>query len=55
MKKYITVREVAEMFGVHQETVYRWLREGKLKYIRIGHIYHIDPESLEQPTSPNPH
>jgi len=57
MKQYITVAEVVKRLGVHQETVYRWLREGKIKYIRIGHIYHIDPDSLEQaggnpPTQP---
>lgn len=48
MKQYITVAEVVKRLGVHQETVYRWLREGKIKHIRIGRIYHIDPDSLEQ-------
>lgn len=48
MKQYITVAEVVKKLGVHQETVYRWIREGKIKHIRIGRIYHIDPDSLEQ-------
>lgn len=46
MKQYITVAELAKLLGVHQETVYRWLREGKIKHIRIGRFYHIDRDAV---------
>ena len=35
-KKLLTINEVAELFGVHPETLRRWDNEGKLKAIRIG-------------------
>jgi len=39
-KKFLKIREVAELLGVHQETVRRWDRDGKLKSIRIGKTGH---------------
>ena len=30
------VREVAEMLGIHERTVSRWLREGRLKRVKLG-------------------
>ena len=38
--KLITIREAAEMLGVHPETLRRWDNEGKLKAIRIGDVGH---------------
>lgn len=39
-KKILTIREVSEMFGVHQQTLRRWDKEGKLKAIRVGKVGH---------------
>jgi len=39
-KELLTIREVADMFGVHPETLRRWDNEGKLKAIRIGELGH---------------
>lgn len=39
-KEFLSIREVAEFFGVHQETLRRWDREGKLKSVRIGERGH---------------
>lgn len=33
---YYKVREAADVLGVSPETVYRWLRDGTLRGIRIG-------------------
>ncbi len=33
--KLLTAREVAEVVGVHTETVLRWTRDGKLLAIRL--------------------
>ena len=35
-KKILTIREVSELFGVHQQTLRRWDEQGKLKSIRVG-------------------
>lgn len=36
-KDYLTVGEVAEMFGVEKQTVRLWIKEGRLAAIRKGH------------------
>lgn len=39
-KELLTIREVAELFGVHQQTLRRWDEQGKLKAIRVGEFGH---------------
>lgn len=39
-KELLTINEVAEIFGVHPETLRRWDNDGKLKAIRIGEFGH---------------
>lgn len=39
-KELLTIREVAELFGVHQQTLRRWDEQGKLKAIRMGKLGH---------------
>ncbi len=37
VKKYLTVREVGERYGIHKATVWRWAAEGKLpRPVRIS-------------------
>lgn len=40
-KEYLTVKDVAIKLDVKPVTVYKWLREGKLKgsYFKIGGVY----------------
>lgn len=42
---YYKVREAAELLGVSPLTVYRWLRDGTLRGVRIG------PKLLRVPRS----
>ncbi len=30
------VREVAEMLGIHERTAWRWLREGRMRSVKVG-------------------
>ncbi len=46
--KWVTVGQVMDSFGVSDETVYRWLRSGKLKGFRIGRDWRIDARALEE-------
>lgn len=34
--KYLPPKEVARRLKVHQWTVYRWIREGKVAYQQVG-------------------
>jgi len=44
MKLY-TIKQVSEMFQVSEQSVRRWIKNGKLKAIKIGYI-RISEEEL---------
>jgi len=39
--------EAAEILGVNPGTVRRWLREGKLKGVKVGRLWRITEEDLK--------
>lgn len=47
---YMTVIDVAEKVDVKPVTVYKWLREGKLKgsYFKIGGVYRFKKDLLDK-------
>lgn len=47
MEKFYTCEQVAERYGVKISTVWSWIREKKLRANRIGKLYRITPEQLE--------
>jgi len=49
-EEYLNVKQVAEKLGIKAVTVYKYLREGKLKgsYFKIGGIYRFDKRLLEE-------
>lgn len=50
MDKLLTVEDVAKSLQVHEETVRRWLRDGKLEGLRISRRagWRIRPESVDR-------
>jgi excisionase family DNA binding protein len=45
----ISPREFAERFGLHIETVYRWIRDGRIKATCIGpRFWRIRPSEVER-------
>lgn len=46
--KYFTPEEVAEQLRVKRETVYTWLRKGKLKGMKFGDLWRIDEADLQK-------
>lgn len=47
MDKLYTPEEVAELLKVSRETVYNWLRSGKLKAVKISHFWRISESELK--------
>lgn len=43
-----TIYEVAELFGVHWQTVRNWIKEGKIKAIKIERTVRIPDEEIER-------
>jgi len=47
MNEILTVRQTAEKLQVNIETVYRWLRNGKLTGYRANRLWRIGESDLE--------
>lgn len=47
-KKYYTTKEVAEKLKVTWQTVFRWIKSGKLQYDKIGYQYRITQKHLDE-------
>ena len=46
--EYLTVQEIAKTLKVHEQTVFRWIREGKLESVKIGRNQRITKEQFDQ-------
>jgi excisionase family DNA binding protein len=44
--RLLRVSEVAEQLAVREKTVYRLIRDGELRAIRVGGRFRIEPEAL---------
>ena len=42
-----TVRDVANLLGVHPETVRRLIHDGRLDAVRVGRVLRVDSHSLQ--------
>ena len=42
----MTTQEIANYLKVHRETVYAWVREGKIGVSRVGNKLFFDPEAV---------
>lgn len=47
-KKLYTLEQAAEYLIVPKQTVSKWLRDGRLKGIKVGGLWRIPEESLEE-------
>ncbi len=46
-EEYFTVAEIAERFKVSRQAVYDWIKEGKLKAIKVGNRTRISRSAIE--------
>lgn len=47
-RRLLTVEQVAKILHVQENTVYRWIRAGKLPSIKIGSLRRVDHEALDR-------
>jgi len=43
----LSVAKVADLAGVSRQTVYNWIKSGKLKTIGLGHFQKVSQEELD--------
>lgn len=46
--RWLSVEEIAEHLGVSKETIYRWLKKGKVPAHRIGKLWKFKPTEVDQ-------
>jgi excisionase family DNA binding protein len=40
--------QIAQLLQVNVVTVHRWLRDGKLKSVKLGRLWRVSQENLEE-------
>lgn len=54
-KRLYKVNEAAELLGVSPLTVYRWLNDGTLRGVRLGHkLWRVPASEIERMTELEP-
>jgi excisionase family DNA binding protein len=48
MEEYFTPQEIAEKLKIDMSTVYRWIKNGNLKAVKIGHFWRISESELNR-------
>lgn len=48
MEKYYTPQEIADNLKLNINTVYQYIRENKLKAVKIGNRYRISENALKE-------
>lgn len=43
-----TVEEVASIFKVHFRTIYSWIKQGKIKSVKVGRRHYVADEEVER-------
>ena len=46
MKGHYTSSEAAEGFGISMQTIYSWMRSGKLRAVKIGKSWYIPKKAV---------
>lgn len=53
MTELLTVKEAAERYKVHEETIRTWVRKGVVPHIRLGvRVIRLRTEDMERVVSP---
>ena len=48
MEKYYSPEEIAARFNLKSPTVRKWIREGKLRAFKMGSLWRVPEEALEE-------
>jgi len=46
--KYYSPEEIAEQFNLQAQTVRLWIRQGKLKAVKLGGLWRISEDQLQE-------
>ena len=44
----LTIQQAAQMTGISTTTLYKWVSQRKIPYIKMGRLVKFDPSKLEE-------
>ena len=47
-KEYYTVQQIAQLLDLHEKTIQRYIREGKIKAQKVGKSWRVTKENLDE-------
>ena len=48
LKKYLNVKELSRLTGLKQSTIYQWVSQRKIPYIKLGKKVLFDPDKINK-------
>lgn len=45
---WLTTSELSRFINWHKQTIFKWIEEGKIPYMRIGHEYRFNRKEIEE-------
>lgn len=48
MEEYFSPQEVAQKLKLNVRTVYKWIREGRLKAVKVGDLWRIAESEIKR-------
>jgi len=48
METFLTVEQVAQKLQIHWQTVLRYIKNNKLRAVKLGRGYRVDPKDLDK-------
>lgn len=48
MKDLVDASEIMQMFGINRKTVWVWMKERGMPYMKVGRILRFDPEEVKK-------
>lgn len=46
--EYISITQFAKLFGISRQAVWKWIRSGKVKAIRLGKVFRIPVSEVDR-------
>jgi excisionase family DNA binding protein len=46
--RFLTVRQLAEILQMHEQTIYRWIRRAQIPFLRVRGGIRLDPRRIAQ-------
>jgi len=47
-EKYYSPREIANRYNVTSQAITKWIKQGKLKAVKVGSVWRIPESALEE-------